>query len=133
MTTDSIGPRIRALRVAHRLSRAQLAERLELKTPSRIAKIEQGRSAPSDELIAQLTVVFGVSERFLRTGKEIEDGPGFEDTDTFRIYGKPKERCTALLYPQTLAKVKALSVEYGISIPETLDQIVEYALRHLKT
>ena len=132
MTTETIGSRIRSLRISKGWTQWNLAEKLGYSATS-IARFESGLRLPSKRAIADMCVAFGVSERYLQTGREIEDGPEFKDGDGFRLIGKPKDRCIAQMYPETLAKVKALARESGLTIPEALEQIVEYAIRNLKT
>lgn len=132
MTTETIGHRIRSLRIAKGWTQEYLGERLGC-SRGNVARIENDYRPPSKQGVADLCVLFGVSERYLQTGREIEDGPVFRDGGGFQIIGKPKDRCSVQVYPETLAKVKSLARESGVTIPEALDQIVEYAIRNLKT
>ena len=132
MTTETMGQRIRALRLGRDWTQEYLSKLLECSRVN-VARIENGHRLPSTRNIGDLCGIFGVSEQYLRTGREIEDGPEFKEDDGFQLVGRPRDRCVAQLYPHTIAKVRSLAHEAGITIPEAMEQIVDYAIRNLKT
>ena len=132
MTTETIGRRIRDLRVKNGWTQEYLGESLGCSRVN-VARLENNYRLPSDRVIADLCVIFGVSEQYLRTGRTEKSTPQFECSEKFRMDGRPKERCVAQMYPSTLIKVRALAREAGVTIPEALDQIVCYAIRNLET
>lgn len=66
--TDLLGKRIAALRKVKGLSQGQLAEQLNI-SPSAIGMYEQGRRAPSLDIIVTLAKTFCVSTDFLLIGE----------------------------------------------------------------
>lgn len=130
---ETVGTRIKALRIERGWTQAQLADAMCGRSRCMIAKYEVGLALPPDDVLRILAEIFGVSVEFLRTGRELDDTkPAFADTGRFRINGRPKQRCSVLLYPGTLNRVKVLSKRHGISVAEAMDQIVNYAIAHLE-
>lgn len=129
---ETVGTRIRALRAQRGWSQAQLAGYAGLPARSTIAKYELGTLMPSDRVLAALADLFCVTPEFLRHGDSEKCLPAKQSSaNTFRINGRPKERCSALLYPTTLARVKSVAKQNGITVAEALDQIVEFAIKNL--
>lgn len=62
-----LGMRIAICRKMHGLSQAELAERLGV-SPSAVGMYEQGRRAPSIDMLILLAREFGISLHFLITG-----------------------------------------------------------------
>lgn len=65
------GNRIQRLRKVHCLSQRQLAAELNINEKS-ISYIENGKRAPSIDLLVQIAAVFNVSLDYLIAGKEAE-------------------------------------------------------------
>jgi transcriptional regulator with XRE-family HTH domain len=128
---DSIGTRIRNLRTARGWTQKQTADALGLCTKAAIGKFERNECGLSDETINGLSNLFGVTPDFLRMGNDSQRLPA-PGVRRFRIHGKPKERTGVQLYPTTVAKVKRLARENGISVAEAVDQIVDYAISSLE-
>ena len=74
-----IGVRIAMLRCAHGLSQAELACRLHI-SASAVGMYEQGRRAPSLQLLVQLAKELGVTTDYLLTGQTaLPQGPQTEE------------------------------------------------------
>lgn len=129
---ETVGTRIKALRIERGWTQAQLADAICQRTRAMVAKYELGTAMPPDGVMEALADVFGVTAEFLRTGRE-NDGsvPAFAEAKQFRINGRPTQRCSVLLYPGTLARVKVVAKQHGISVAEAMDQIVTYAINNL--
>ena len=128
MVTESIGTRLRTLRLAKSMTQEDVAKRIGINRVT-VAKYETERCIPRPSVLTDLCVLFGVTEKYLRTGDDSVDEP-MESNTGFRIKSKPKELCITQIYPGTRAKVKMMARAAGVTIPEALDQIVEYAFRN---
>jgi len=78
---ELLGERIAVLRRAKSLSQSQLAEKLNI-SPSTIGMYEQGRRAPSLELIVELAKILSVSTDLLLTGRPAP--PETDDNATYQ-------------------------------------------------
>lgn len=82
MAQESIGDRIRRLRVAKRLKLREVGEALGISAQG-VSNYEQGLSVPSTERVLLLAQLFEVSERYLLTGvKELDHGDTVRMTPT---------------------------------------------------
>lgn len=71
-----LGKRLKACRVESRLSQAQLAKELGLKSREAVSQWESGKSSPENERLRAAAVLFGRSYEWLSTGR----GPAEETT-----------------------------------------------------
>lgn len=129
---ETVGSRLKGLRLAKGWTQQQTAEALGLCTRAALGKFERHECNPSPETLEALANLFEVPVAFLQTGVT-EDPiiPEPIDPGKFRINGRPKGRAPVSVYPTTLARVKNLAKANGISVAEALDQIVEFAIKNL--
>ena len=73
-----LAEQIKYLRIKMGLTQRQLAEKLKI-GPSAIGMYEQGRRAPSIDMIIQIANIFEVSVDYLLTGRET---PGYKSEDS---------------------------------------------------
>ena len=129
---DTLGARVRQLRVQHGLTMAELSERVGCASRGQIGRIESGIRNANQLTIRQLAKALDVTESFLIYGR---DDPALlpESTcaDVFRIQGRPKGRTSVQMYPTTAEEIRRLAKKYCITTPELLEQIVEFATAHM--
>ena len=87
------GEKLRALRIAHRLTQAQLAQQLGLATQSHLSYLETGKSAPSLTLAVRAAAVLGVTLDYLLRdtvpiNPPIVNTHPSRDDDTVRHFGE---------------------------------------------
>ncbi|QNR65562.1 helix-turn-helix transcriptional regulator [Paenibacillus peoriae] len=71
LNLNSIGKRIKVLRIQHNISMSELAEALNIKiSQSTISNIESDKVSPNAEVIIALSQYFNVSTDWLLTGNE---------------------------------------------------------------
>lgn len=133
MDKNSIGGRIRHLRTEQGLSQEELAARVGCTGRAQISRIETGTRNADPDAIKRMAKVLGVTPSFLISGKD-EPGPVKPDgvRSTFHIHGRPKGRCTVQVYPGTSDTVHFLARKHGITAPELMEQIVDFALEHME-
>ncbi len=131
-TNNALGARVRQLRAEKGYSQEELCKLLGCVSRGQIGRIENGTRNADRNVIREMARVFGVTESYLVCG---EDNPtSLSDTpcaDIFRIKGRPKGRTAIQLYPDTSDTLHFLARKHGITTPELLEQIVEFALSHM--
>lgn len=129
---NALGARVRQLRTEKGLSQEDLSKRLGCVSRGQICRIENGIRNADRLVIREMARVFGVTESYLIYG---EDDPTLLSetpcADIFRIRGRPKGRTAVQLYPETSDTLHFLARKHGITTPELLEQIVEFALSHM--
>ena len=133
MNENTVGARLKTLRIAKNMTRRQVSDTLG-KTRTHVYKLENDCYPPSERDVGVLAKLFGVNADYLTPKAPPEPEP--EPTETaagFQLRSRPRERCCVQLYPRTADTVKRLAQANNLSMSETLDQIVEYAVRNMKT
>lgn len=133
MNKDTMGGRIRHLRTEQGLSQEELATRVGGTGRAQISRIETGARNADPDVIKRMAKVLGVTPSFLISGKD-EPDPVKSDgvRSTFHIHGRPKGRCTVQVYPGTSDTVHILARRHGITVPELVEQIVDFALERME-
>ena len=133
MNKDTMGGRIRRLRTEQGLSQEELAARVGGTGRAQISRIETGTRNADPDVLKRLAKVLGVTPSFLISGKDEPDQVKPDGVrSTFRIHGRPKGRCTIQVYPGTSDTVHLLARKHGITTPELMEQIVDFALEHME-
>ena len=129
MEGESLGSRIRRLRLEQGISQEALALRIGCPGHANISRYESGSRVPSMESIDKLANALGVTRRYLLTGA---NAPTHESTaERLTIRGRTKTRTTIQVYPETANTIKRLARQHGITIPEITEQFVQFCLRSL--
>ncbi|MEK4433014.1 helix-turn-helix domain-containing protein [Paenibacillus sp. FSL M7-0802] len=104
---DSIGKRVKLLRIQHNVSMNELAENLNIKiSQSTISNIESDKVSPNAEAIVALSQYFNVSTDWLLTGKEWSDSIFHNSDDDIALAEIVEE--TEKLYNRMI-RLKALT------------------------
>ena len=126
---ETLATRLRDCRVSRGLTQEYAAKVIGLQSRATIAKYEAGR-VPSEERIDQLSVLYHVSTDYLLHGHRNCTESQKPPDNVFRIHGRPRGRNSVQLYPRTVAVLRKLAGDNGISVAEVADQIVRYALQN---
>ena len=133
MDHNTFGGRVRRLRTEQGLSQEELAARVGGAGRAQISRIESGARKASPDVIKRLAAVLGVTDTYLISGTDTP-APVRENgrAGTFRINGRPKGRCTIQVYPGTSDTVHILARKHGLTVPELMEQIVDFCLQRLE-
>ncbi|MDN4086015.1 helix-turn-helix domain-containing protein [Paenibacillus polymyxa] len=121
---DSIGKRVKLLRLQHSMSMSELAEALNIKiSQSTVSNIEADKVSPNAEVIIALSQYFNVSTDWLLTGQEWSHKFSSDDDIALaEIVEETEKLYRKMTNLRVLARVRKLNRAKMDLIPDDDDQ-----------